>query len=62
MSEQQNVPTINEDEINLLAYAQVIWKRKILIGIIFFCAVFGSAIISLFMQKMYSSTRNLPIS
>ncbi|MEK7700218.1 MAG: GNVR domain-containing protein [Planctomycetota bacterium] len=56
MSEQQNVPTINEDEINLLAYAQVIWKRKILIGIIFFCAVFGSAIISLFMQKMYSST------
>lgn len=55
MSEQQNVPTINEDEINLLAYAQVIWRHKKLIGIMFFCAVLGSAIMSLNMQKMYKS-------
>lgn len=56
MSEQENVPASDTDGVNLLAYAQVIWKRKILIGIIFFCAVFGSAIISLSMQKLYSST------
>lgn len=56
MSEQQNVPAVNEDEINLLDYALVIWKYKRLIGIIFFCAVFGSAIISLLMQKKYMST------
>ncbi len=55
MSEQQNLPAINEDEIDLLAYVQVIWKRKALIGIIFLCAVLGSVIISLFMQKMYKS-------
>ena len=55
MSEQQNIPTINEDEINLLDYVQVIWKRKVLIGIIFLCAVSGSAIMSLLMQKVYKS-------
>ena len=55
MSEQGDVPTSDSDEINLQAYAQVIWKRKILILIIFFCAVFGSAIMSLNMQKMYKS-------
>ncbi len=55
MSEQQNVPAVNEDEINLLDYVLVIWKYKKLIGIIFFCAVFGSAIISLCMQKSYMS-------
>ena len=55
MSEQENMPASGADEINLLAYAQVIWKRKILILIIFFCAVFGSAVMSLFMQKMYKS-------
>lgn len=55
MSEQENMPAPGPDEINLLAYAQVIWKRKILILIIFFCAIFGSAIMSLFMQKMYKS-------
>ena len=53
--EQENMPVSGADEINLMAYAQVIWKRKILILIIFFCAVFGSAIMSLLMQKMYKS-------
>lgn len=56
MLEQENMPASGTDEINLMAYAQVIWNRKILILIIFFCAVFGSAVMSLFMQKMYKST------
>lgn len=55
MSEQQNVPKIHQGEIDLLAYARVIWRHKKLIGIMFFCAVLGSAIMSLFMQKMYKS-------
>ena len=52
MLEQENMPASGADEINLLAYAQVIWKRKILICIIFFCAVVGSVIMSLNMQKI----------
>lgn len=55
MSEQENMPATNSDEVNLLAYAQVIWRRKMLILIIFFCAVVGSAVMSLYMQKMYKS-------
>ncbi len=55
MSEREDILASNTSEINLLAYVQVIWKRKILILIIFFCAVFGSAIMSLRMQKLYKS-------
>jgi len=47
--------TMNEEEIDLLAYLQVIWKRKRLIGCMFLCAVLGSAFVSLNMTKLYKS-------
>lgn len=44
-----------EDEINLLDYWRVIWKRKILISILVAISVFGTAIYSLIMTEIYSS-------
>ncbi len=45
-----------EDEINLLDLWRVIWKRKILISLLVLTSVFATALYSLYMKDIYSST------
>ena len=47
---------MHEDEINLLDYWRVIWKRKWLIGSVFAAAVVAAMVVSLLMPKYYKST------
>jgi len=47
------------DEINLLDYWRVIWKRRWLISSIFFISVFSTAIISLRMTPIYQAKATL---
>jgi succinoglycan biosynthesis transport protein ExoP len=44
------------DEFDLRNYINVIVKRRKLISMIFFCAVIGTAIVDLFMPKVYDAT------
>jgi len=43
------------DEINLMDYVRVIWRRKLLIVVIIFVAVVATAIISLTMKPVYEA-------
>ncbi len=47
------------DEINLLDYWRVIWKRRWLIGGLFVSAVLAAMIVSLLQPKIYESTATL---
>jgi len=47
------------DEINLLDYWRVIWKRRRLIGGLFVSAVLTAMIVSLLQPKIYESTSTL---
>lgn len=61
MSEQQIQQF--DDEINLLDYFQVIWKRKFLIIALVFITVLTTSVKSLFMTNIYQSTAVItPIS
>lgn len=59
MVEQQYQQHQAEDEINLLEYWYVIWKHKILLGIIFFTSVAGALIFCLLSPKIYQSTASI---
>lgn len=59
MAEQQNQPLLGEDEINLLDYWRVIWKRKILIGIICLTTVLVVMVYSLRLPKIYKSVATI---
>ena len=59
MTEQQNQPLMDADEINLLDYWRVIWKRKKLIGIICLTVVLSALIYSLLATKIYKSTASI---
>jgi uncharacterized protein involved in exopolysaccharide biosynthesis len=53
---QTNVaPSVPDDEVNLLDYWRVIWKRRILIGGLFVAAVLTALVVSLLMPKIYES-------
>src|SRR5437867_2875793 len=47
------------DEVNLLEYCRVIWKRRWLIGGLFAASVLTSMVVSLLMPKIYESTASL---
>ena len=47
------------DEVNLLDYCRVIWKRRWLIGGLFAASVLTSMVVSLLMPKIYESTASL---
>src|SRR5438093_3838480 len=47
------------DEVNLLDYCRVIWKRRWLIGSLFAAAVLTALVVSLLMPKIYESTASL---
>jgi len=50
-------PYLDEDEIDLIDYLKVIWKRKIGVIIITIIAVLGTSLISLFvLPKIYQSS------
>lgn len=52
-----------DDEINLLDYVRVIWKRKFLIIVLVFITVLTTSVMSLFMKNIYQSTAIItPIS
>ena len=59
MAEQQNQMLLNEGEINLLDYWRVIWKRKLLIGIICITTVLVVMVYSLRLPKIYKSTATI---
>ncbi|MCR4321326.1 MAG: Wzz/FepE/Etk N-terminal domain-containing protein, partial [Candidatus Brocadiaceae bacterium] len=60
MLENQQYQHLQEDdEINLLDYWRVIWKYKILIGIICSAIVLFSAIYSFCLPKIYKSTATI---
>ena len=48
-------PRYDEDEINLLDYWRVIWKRRKLIGYIVLAMVVLTAVVSLFMTNIYQA-------
>jgi uncharacterized protein involved in exopolysaccharide biosynthesis len=52
---QDLTPKIEEDEINLLDYWRVIWKRRKLIGRVIAAVVFLTVVISLLMTNIYQS-------
>ncbi|MDO9558158.1 MAG: Wzz/FepE/Etk N-terminal domain-containing protein [Syntrophales bacterium] len=52
---QDLTPRYEEDEINLLDYWRVIWKRRKLIGWVIVAAVFLTVVISLMMTNIYQS-------
>jgi uncharacterized protein involved in exopolysaccharide biosynthesis len=52
---QQQPPYTDEDEINLLDYWRVIWKRRKLIGYIVMATVLLTAVTSLFMTNLYQA-------
>lgn len=55
MNTNERLPDIYEDEIDLWAYLEVLWKRKVLIlSITFFCAILA-VIISFLVPKSYRS-------
>ena len=48
-----------DDEVNLLDYCRVIWKRRWLIGGLFTASVLTTMAVSLLMPKIYESTASL---
>src|SRR5881296_58725 len=48
-----------DDEVNLLDYCRVIWKRRRLIGWLFAASVLTAMVVSLLMPKIYESTASL---
>src|SRR5437867_519288 len=50
---------LQEDEVNLLDYWRVVWKRRRLIGGLFVSAVLTALVVSLLMPKIYESTATL---
>src|SRR5881628_2146389 len=48
-----------DDEVNLLDYCRVIWKRRRLIGGLFAVSVLIAMVVSLLMPKIYESTATL---
>jgi uncharacterized protein involved in exopolysaccharide biosynthesis len=50
---------LQEDEVNLVDYWRVIWKRRRLIGGLFVSAVLTALVVSLLMPKIYESTATL---
>src|SRR5437867_5827297 len=56
-----NLPSnsLPEDEVNLLDYWRVVWKRRWLIGGLFVSAVLTALVVSLLMPKIYESTATL---
>jgi uncharacterized protein involved in exopolysaccharide biosynthesis len=50
---------LQDDEVNLLDYWQVIWKRRRLIGGLFGTAVVTALVVSLLLPKIYESTATL---
>jgi uncharacterized protein involved in exopolysaccharide biosynthesis len=52
---QDRTPVMEEDEINLLDYWRVIWKRRKLIGYIVAATVVLTAVVSLFMTNIYQA-------
>src|SRR5437867_10501778 len=56
-----NLPSnsLPEDEVNLLDYWRVVWKRRRLIGGLFVSAVLTALVVSLLMPKIYESTATL---
>jgi uncharacterized protein involved in exopolysaccharide biosynthesis len=51
--------SIPEDEVNLLDYWRVIWKRRWLLGGLFAASVLTAMVVSLLMPKIYESTATL---
>src|SRR5437867_12477701 len=56
MTQQTQIP---EDEVNLVDYWRVVWKRRRLIGGLFVSAVLTALVVSLLMPKLYESTATL---
>ena len=56
MAEQENQRMYDNDELNLLDYCRVIWKRRGLIAALCIGSVLISAVYSLWMPKMYRAT------
>ncbi len=54
-TENRREEIFNEDEINLLDYWNVIWKRKTLIGLMVCIAVVGTAVYSLLIPEIYQA-------
>src|SRR5438034_1733202 len=50
---------LQEDEVNLVDYWRVVWKRRRLIGGLFVSAVLTALVVSLLMPKIYESTATL---
>src|SRR5713226_9424485 len=48
-----------DDEVNLLDYWRVIWKRRWLLGGLFAASVLTAMVVSLLMPKIYESTATL---
>ncbi|MCF6157488.1 MAG: hypothetical protein E3K32_02715 [wastewater metagenome] len=59
MIEQQNQRPIDEGEVNLLEYWRMIWKWKILIGIIFLSLTISVLLFCIFSPKIYESTASI---
>jgi capsular polysaccharide biosynthesis protein len=61
MNTNERLPDIHEDEIDLWAYLEVLWKRKALIlSITLLCAI-SAAVISFLLPKSYRSELILKI-
>jgi uncharacterized protein involved in exopolysaccharide biosynthesis len=50
---------LQDDEVNLLDYWRVVWKRRRLIGGLFVSAVMTALVVSLLLPKIYESTATL---
>jgi len=61
VAEQGSYRIEDEDEINLLDYWRVIWKRKWLIGILCTTSVLAAMIFGLLSPKIYASTATILI-
>ncbi len=59
MADQRNQPHPTDDEISLLDYWRVIWKRRRLIGVLCSTSVLAALIFSLLSPKIYESTATI---
>lgn len=59
MAEQADYRPVEDDEINLLDYWRVIWKRKILIGSLCSLSVLAALVFSILSPKIYEATATI---
>ncbi|MBI4527083.1 MAG: hypothetical protein HY695_25080 [Deltaproteobacteria bacterium] len=59
MTEVQNPRSFGDDEVNLVDYWRVIWKRRRWITVLFSTSVIAALVFSIFSPKIYESTATI---